>query len=72
MLEGFSNASRIPELRRRLLFTAAMLVVYRVGVAIPTPGIDGQALSSFFDAASSTLFGWVNLFSGGALERFSI
>ena len=72
MLEGFSNASRIPELRRRLLFTAAMLVVYRVGVAIPTPGIDGQALASFFDAASSTLFGWVNLFSGGALERFSI
>jgi len=72
MLEGFSNASRIPELRRRLLFTAGMLVVYRIGVAIPTPGIDGQALASFFDAASSTLFGWVNLFSGGALERFSI
>jgi len=72
MLEGFSNASRIPELRRRLLFTAAMLAVYRIGVAIPTPGIDGQALASFFDAASSTLFGWVNLFSGGALERFSI
>src|SRR5271154_5876247 len=73
MLEGFSNASRIPELRRRLLFTAAMLVVYRVGVAIPTPGIDGQALSSFFDSSSaSTLFGFANLFSGGALERFSI
>ncbi len=72
MLEGFSNASRIPELRRRLLFTAAMLVVYRVGVAVPTPGIDGQALKSFFDAASSTLFGWVNLFSGGGLERFSV
>ncbi len=72
MLEGVSNASRIPELRRRLLFTAAMLAVYRLGVAVPTPGIDGQALASFFDAASSTLFGWVNLFSGGALERFSV
>lgn len=72
MLDGFSNASRIPELRRRLWFTAVMLVVYRVGVAVPTPGIDGQALASFFDAASSTLFGWVNLFSGGALERFSV
>src|SRR5271167_2574121 len=72
MLDGFSNASRIPELRRRLWFTALMLVVYRAGVAVPTPGIDGQALASFFDAASSTLFGWVNLFSGGALERFSI
>src|SRR5271156_1709616 len=72
MLDGFSNASRIPELRRRLLFTAAMLVVYRMGVAVPTPGIDGQALAAFFDAASSTLFGWINLFSGGALERFSV
>ncbi|MFI5352408.1 MAG: preprotein translocase subunit SecY [Candidatus Binatales bacterium] len=72
MLEGFSNASRIPELRRRLLFTAAMLAVYRIGVAVPTPGIDGQALASFFDAAKSTLFGWINLFSGGALERFSV
>ncbi|HVA68044.1 MAG TPA: preprotein translocase subunit SecY [Candidatus Binataceae bacterium] len=72
MLDGFSNASRIPELRRRLWFTAVMLVVYRLGVAVPTPGIDGQALASFFDAASSTLFGWVNLFSGGALARFSV
>ncbi len=72
MLEGFSNASRIPELRRRLLFTAAMLAVYRIGVAVPTPGIDGQALAAFFDAASGTLFGWVNLFSGGAWEQFSV
>src|SRR5260370_16360792 len=72
MLDGFSNASRIPELRRRLVFTAMMLAVYRIGVAVPTPGIDGQALASFFDAASGTLFGWVNLFSGGALERFSV
>ncbi len=72
MIEGFSNASRIPELRRRLLFTAMILAIYRVGVAVPTPGIDGQALASFFDAARSTLFGWINLFSGGALERFSV
>ena len=72
MLEGFSNASRIPELRRRLLFTAAMLVGVSDRCAVPTPGIDGQAFASFFDAASSTLFGCVNLFSGGALERFSV
>jgi len=72
MLEGFSGASRIPELRRRLLFTAFMLAVYRIGVAVPTPGIDGQALASLFDAAPGTLFGWANMFSGGALERFSI
>src|SRR6202521_2936789 len=72
MLEGVSNASRIPELRRRLLFTAMILAIYRIGVAVPTPGIDGQELSSFFDAAKSTLFGWINLLSGGALERFSV
>jgi preprotein translocase subunit SecY len=72
MLEGFSNASRIPELRRRLLFTAAMLVVYRIGIAVPTPGIDGQALSAFFNQFSNSLFGYVNLFSGGGLERFSV
>jgi preprotein translocase subunit SecY len=72
MLDGFSGASRIPELRRRLVFTALMLAVYRIGVAVPTPGIDGQALASFFDATKGTLFGWVNLFSGGALQQFSI
>src|SRR5258708_40018772 len=72
MLDGFSNASRIPELRRRLLFTAAMLAVFRLGVAVPTPGIDGQALASLFQQTSGTLFGYVNLFSGGAIERFSV
>ena len=69
MLEGFSGAARIPELKRRLIFTAMALAVYRIGVAVPTPGIDGQALASFFDAASGTLFGQFNLFSGGAFER---
>ncbi len=72
MLEGFSNASRIPELRRRLLFTLAMLAVYRIGVAIPTPGIDGKALGEFFESVANTVLGLVNLFSGGALEQFSI
>ena len=72
MVEGFANASRIPELRRRLLFTFAMLAVYRVGVAVPTPGIDGKALAQFFEQARNTMFGLVNLFSGGALEKFSI
>jgi preprotein translocase subunit SecY len=72
VLEGFSNASRIPELRKRLLFTAGALAIYRLGVAIPTPGIDGQALAQFFDQARNNIVGLVNLFSGGALERFSI
>ena len=72
MFEGFQNATKVADLRRRLLFTFAMLGVYRLGVAIPTPGIDGEALSAFFEQAASTVFGLVNLFSGGALERFSI
>jgi preprotein translocase subunit SecY len=72
VLEGFQNASRIPELRRRLLFTFAMLAVYRVGVAIPTPGIDGKALAAFFESVQDSVLGLVNLFSGGALEQFSI
>jgi preprotein translocase subunit SecY len=72
VLEGFQNAGRIPELRRRLLFTFGMLAVYRVVVAIPTPGIDGKALAEFFDQVQNSVLGLVNLFSGGALEQFSI
>ena len=72
MLEGFANAPRVPELRKRLLFTAVALATYRLGVAIPTPGIDGQALAQFFAQMRNNIFGLVNMFSGGALERFSI
>jgi preprotein translocase subunit SecY len=72
VLEGFQNSARIPELRRRIFFTFGMLAVYRIGVAIPTPGIDNVALKRFFEEAASNFFGLVNLFSGGALERFSI
>ncbi len=72
MLEGLQNAAKISDLRRRLFFTFGLLAVYRAGVAIPTPGIDGKALAAFFQQASNTVFGLVNLFSGGALERFSI
>ena len=72
MTTGFSNALRVEELKKRLLFTAGMMAVYRVGVAIPTPGIDGAAMQSFFQASANDVFGLVNLFSGGALERFSI
>jgi preprotein translocase subunit SecY len=71
VLEGFATASRVPELRKRLLFTAAALAIYRLGVAIPTPGIDGVALKSFIDTQRQ-LLGMVFMFTGGALERFSI
>jgi len=72
MYSGFQNLPRIPELRRRLGFTLMILAVYRLAVAVPTPGIDGEALGEYFQAASASVFDMVNLFSGGALERFSV
>ncbi len=70
--QGVGNILRIGELRRRILFTLVMLAVYRVGCAIPTPGIDAEALSAFFARYQGTLLGLVDMFSGGALERMSI
>ncbi len=69
---GFGNIFKIPELKRRILYTAALLAVYRVGVHVPTPGIDGLALKSFFDSMQGTIFGVVNMFTGGALEQLSV
>jgi len=71
-MSGLQSAANIPELRRRVLFTLIMLAVYRMGVQIPTPGINGEALTAFFAENASTLFGMFNMFSGGALENFSI
>lgn len=72
MLGGLRNTAALPELRRRLIFTFLMLAVYRIGVQIPTPGINGEALAAFFEKNAGTLFGMFNMFSGGALENFSI
>jgi len=69
---GFGNIFKIPELKKRILFTLALLIVYRVGVHVPTPGIDAVALESFFNAAKEGLLGLFNMFSGGALERLSV
>ncbi|MDD2463697.1 MAG: preprotein translocase subunit SecY [Desulfobulbus sp.] len=71
-MAGLVSAASIPELRKRVIFTLFMLLVYRMGVQIPTPGINGEALSAFFTQNASTLFGMFNMFSGGALEKFSI
>lgn len=71
-MSGLASAASIPELRKRVIFTLLMLLVYRMGVQIPTPGINGDALADFFAKNASTLFGMFNMFSGGALERFSI
>ncbi|MBI4948927.1 MAG: preprotein translocase subunit SecY [Deltaproteobacteria bacterium] len=66
------NISKVPELNRRILITLVMLAIFRVGVFIPTPGIDSIALAGFFKAASGTLLDFATMFTGGALERFSI
>ncbi len=71
-MSGLQRAANIPELRKRVFFTLIMLAVYRMGVQIPTPGINGEALAEFFQQNAGTLFGMFNMFSGGALSNFSI
>jgi preprotein translocase subunit SecY len=71
-LEAFTNVFRIPDLRKRVGFTLAMLAVYRLGGHIPTPGIDANKLSDFFARNQGTLFGFVDLFSGGMFRRLTI
>jgi len=70
--DGFGNIFKIPELKKRILYTLGLLVVYRIGVHVPTPGIDTVALASFFAQAKGTLLGLFDMFSGGALERLSV
>jgi len=70
-MNAFGNIFKIPELRKRILVTLALLAVYRVGCYIPTPGIDREALASFFQQAGGIL-GFFNMFAGGAMKRFSV
>lgn len=72
MLRSIQNIFKIPDLRRKILFTLAMFVVYRVGGHIPTPGIDSAALAMFFDRARGTILGLYDIFVGGSLRRATI
>jgi preprotein translocase subunit SecY len=71
-LAGITNFYKLPDLRRRVLFTLAMLGVYRLGVFVTTPGVDRNAMKQFVAGQSGGLVGFFNLFSGGALENLSI
>src|SRR5688572_6782512 len=71
IFQGFSNIGKVPELRRRIIFTLAIVAIYRVGVFITTPGVDRQVMKSIV-AQQGGLLGFLNLFSGGALENLSI
>jgi len=72
MIGALGEVTKIPELRKRILFVLAMLAVYRFGVFVSTPGINVEALQAMMDTSAGTFFGLVNMFSGGALENFSI
>jgi preprotein translocase subunit SecY len=72
LFQGFQNIPKIPELKRRIVITLLLLAVYRIGVHVPTPGIDAAALAAFFAQAKGTLFSFIDMFSGGAFERLSV
>jgi preprotein translocase subunit SecY len=72
LLEAILNIFKIPDLKKRVLFSLSMLAVYRVGCHIPTPGINSQALAHFFAQARGTLLGMFDMFSGGALEKLTV
>ena len=72
MLEKLANVFRVPDLRRRILFTLGLLAVYRLGGHIPTPGINADLLQQFFEQNRGTFLGFVDLFSGGQLRRLTI
>lgn len=72
MISSLGNIAKIPELKRRVIFTLLMLLVYRLGVHIPTPGVNTAVLKDWFERASQTLFGVVDMFTGGAMEHFSV
>jgi preprotein translocase subunit SecY len=76
VVETFLNIFRIPDLRKKVLFTLGIIAVYRVGAFIPTPGVDGAKLALFFaniaKTQGGTLFGIINMFAGGAMEQLAI
>ncbi|MBN1897670.1 MAG: preprotein translocase subunit SecY [Spirochaetes bacterium] len=72
MIEKIINIFRVPELRKRVLFTIGILIVFRIGAHIPTPGIDVVALHAYFVQHASGLLNLIDMFSGGALLRFTV
>src|SRR5438874_12493055 len=72
MFEKLANIFRIPDLRKRILFTLGLLAVYRLGGHIPTPGVNADKLQQFFEQNRGTFLGFVDLFSGGQLRRMTI
>jgi preprotein translocase subunit SecY len=72
VIDAVKNIFNVPDLRKRILFMLGLLAVYRVGAFIPTPGIDAEALSQFFENNAGTVFGFLDMFSGGNFRRLTI
>jgi preprotein translocase subunit SecY len=72
MFSWLGNAWRVPELRKRVLFTALILALYRLGSWIPAPGVDSEQIKNYFNNQGGTILGLLNVFSGGALSQFSL
>ena len=72
MIKSFTDIFQVPELKKKVLFTLGVLSVYRLGAAIPLPGINAEAMRALFETQRHTLLGFLDIFSGGALGRFSI
>jgi preprotein translocase subunit SecY len=72
MFSWLANAWRVPELRHRVLFTALILLIYRLGSWVPAPGVDSETIKNYFEGRGGTIFDLLNLFSGGALSQFSL
>ncbi len=72
MLESLKSITEIPDLRKRILFTLAMLAVYRLGAFIPTPGINADVFEQMFSQMGGSLFGLLAMFSGGSLRRLTV
>src|SRR3954466_1903640 len=72
MFSWLANAWRVPELRKRVLFTFMILALYRLGSWIPAPGVDSQTIKDYFNGQGGTILGLLNVFSGGALSQFAL
>lgn len=72
MFNKIADIFKIPQLRSKVLFTLAIIVAYRIGAAVPIPGINADAVRSLFEANSNGLLGFLDMFSGGALNRMSV
>ncbi len=72
MLSAFINCFKIPDLKKKILFTLIIIAVYRIGCFIPTPGVNGAVLTEWFKRSGGTIFGIMSLFSGGAIEKMTV